>query len=206
MLWKGHLRPRNYRRLLTEIEDTSDQRVQDRMASGIHGLPKVLPGLAMSDPSMFCGWATPNTALRPFLKWPGHRAGGLHPSSTPLDTPRCTGLDETVCNVTIFERKILTLRIRIHRHFRARRPALGWPVLGRSPWVHVESQFFRKIVTFETIVNLLQFSRSRDHMNVRRVSRELETMTKDLNRNLPGEERRLERELKLRREDLNRNS
>jgi hypothetical protein len=44
----------------------------------------------MPYPSTPCGLTTPETALRPFLGWPGHRAGGLRPSSTPLDTPRRT--------------------------------------------------------------------------------------------------------------------
>jgi hypothetical protein len=42
------------------------------MARGCHGLPKVLPWPAMPYPSTPC------------------RAGGLQPSSTPLDTPRRT--------------------------------------------------------------------------------------------------------------------
>jgi hypothetical protein len=47
------------------------------MARGIHGLPKVSPGPAMPDPSTPCGTG---------------RMGGLRPSSTPMDTPRRTGL------------------------------------------------------------------------------------------------------------------
>jgi hypothetical protein len=35
-----------------------------------------------------CGRTTPEMALRPFQGWPARRAGGLWPSSTPLDTPR----------------------------------------------------------------------------------------------------------------------
>jgi hypothetical protein len=62
------------------------------MARGIHRLPKVSPGPAMPDLSTPCGWDTTKTALWPFLWWPTHRASGLWLSSTPLDTPRCTGL------------------------------------------------------------------------------------------------------------------
>jgi hypothetical protein len=64
------------------------------MAMGIHGLPKVSPGPAMPDPSTPCGRATPETALHQFLVWPDRKAGGLRPSSTPLDTPRRTGLNK----------------------------------------------------------------------------------------------------------------
>jgi hypothetical protein len=46
-----------------------------RMASGGHGLFKVLPGPAMPYPSTPCGRATPEMALRPFHGWPTHRAG-----------------------------------------------------------------------------------------------------------------------------------
>jgi hypothetical protein len=38
----------------------------ERMAGGDHGLPKVSLGPAMPYPSTSCGWATPETALRPF--------------------------------------------------------------------------------------------------------------------------------------------
>jgi hypothetical protein len=65
---------------------------QARMTRGIHGLPKVSPGAAMADPSTLCGQATPETTLRSFLGWPACRAGGLWPSSIPLDTLRRTGL------------------------------------------------------------------------------------------------------------------
>jgi hypothetical protein len=55
------------------------------MARGGHGLLKVYP-----DPSTSCRRATPETALQPYLGWLARRAVGLRPSSTPLDTPRCT--------------------------------------------------------------------------------------------------------------------
>ena len=58
------------------------------MARGGHGLPKVSPGPAMPDPSTPCGRATPETALRPFQGRVAHRAGGLRPSFTLLETPR----------------------------------------------------------------------------------------------------------------------
>jgi hypothetical protein len=38
----------------------------ERMARGGHGLPRVSPRLAMLNPSMPCGWATPETALWPY--------------------------------------------------------------------------------------------------------------------------------------------
>jgi hypothetical protein len=41
-------------------------------------------------PCMPCMRATPETALRPFQGWLDRRAGGLWPSSTPLDSPRRT--------------------------------------------------------------------------------------------------------------------
>jgi hypothetical protein len=62
---------------------------QARTGRGIHGLPKVSYGPAMPDPYMPCGRATPQTPLRPF-------GGGLRPSSSPLDTPRRTGLNSPV--------------------------------------------------------------------------------------------------------------
>jgi hypothetical protein len=65
---------------------------QARMARGVHRLLKVLPRLAMPDPSRPCGRDTIETASQPFLWRPAHRAGGLRPSSTPLDTPRHMGL------------------------------------------------------------------------------------------------------------------
>jgi hypothetical protein len=37
-----------------------------RMGRGGHGFPKVLLGPTMPDPSMPCGRASPETALRPF--------------------------------------------------------------------------------------------------------------------------------------------
>jgi hypothetical protein len=51
------------------------------------GLPKVSIGPAMFDPSMLCGRATPETALRPFQGMTSRRPGGLRPSSTPLNSP-----------------------------------------------------------------------------------------------------------------------
>jgi hypothetical protein len=67
---------------------------QARMARGIHGLSKVLPMPALPDPSTPGGRAgQPRNGLmavslvaRPQGEW---SAG---PSSTPLDTPRHTGL------------------------------------------------------------------------------------------------------------------
>jgi hypothetical protein len=61
-----------------------------RMARGGHELPKVSPGLAMPNPSMPYGWATPKTVLQLFQDWPTYRAGGLRPSTTPLDSARRT--------------------------------------------------------------------------------------------------------------------
>jgi hypothetical protein len=61
------------------------------MARGGHGLPKVSCGPAMPKPYTPCGRATPQTALWPFGGWPTRRAGGLRPSSSPLDTPSHTG-------------------------------------------------------------------------------------------------------------------
>jgi hypothetical protein len=46
----------------------------------------------MPNPSTPCRRVTPETALWLFLGWPAHRAGGLRPSSTTLDTLRHTGL------------------------------------------------------------------------------------------------------------------
>jgi hypothetical protein len=60
------------------------------MARGDHGLSEVSPVPAMPDPSMPCGRAIPETALRPFQGWPAQRAVGQRLSSTHLDTPRRT--------------------------------------------------------------------------------------------------------------------
>jgi hypothetical protein len=73
-------------------KDHMNRLTQARMARGFYRLPKVSPGPAMANPSMSCGWATPETALQPFWGWPTRRAGSLRPSSTPLDTPRFSGL------------------------------------------------------------------------------------------------------------------
>jgi hypothetical protein len=62
------------------------------MARNGYGLPNVSLGPAMPDPSTPFGRATLETTLRPFQGWPARRAGGLGPSSTPLDTPRPTPL------------------------------------------------------------------------------------------------------------------
>jgi hypothetical protein len=58
------------------------------MAKGSHGLPKVSHGPALPFLFTLCGRATPEMTLRPYQGWPVCRAGGLRPSSIPLDTPR----------------------------------------------------------------------------------------------------------------------
>jgi hypothetical protein len=58
------------------------------MARGGHRLPKVLLRPAMPNP--FKRGATPETAFWLFEEYPAHKAGGLRPSSTLLDTPRRT--------------------------------------------------------------------------------------------------------------------
>jgi hypothetical protein len=60
--------------------------LQARMARGIHGIPKVSLVPTMPDLSTPCGQAIPETALRPFLGWSTSTAGGLQPSSTPLES------------------------------------------------------------------------------------------------------------------------
>jgi hypothetical protein len=70
------------------------RRGQARTATGIHGHPNVSPRPTQPGLSTPCGWATPKTALRSFRRWHAHRAGGLRPSSTPLDTPCHTGVVE----------------------------------------------------------------------------------------------------------------
>jgi hypothetical protein len=62
------------------------------MARGIHELLKVSPRPTMPNPSTPYGRTTPKTAIWPFWRWPARRAGGLKPSSTPLDTPYRMGL------------------------------------------------------------------------------------------------------------------
>jgi hypothetical protein len=69
---------------------------QSRIAKGIHGLLKVSPGSYLPDPSMPCWRATPEMALQPFMGWLACRAGGLQPSSTPLDTPDSMGLPNSL--------------------------------------------------------------------------------------------------------------
>jgi hypothetical protein len=63
------------------------------MARGGHRLPKFSPRPAMPFPSTPCGRATLETALQLFQGLPACKAGGLRPSSTPLDTPRRTPMD-----------------------------------------------------------------------------------------------------------------
>jgi hypothetical protein len=50
----------------------------------------------MPDPYTPSGRAPPQMALWPFGGWLARRAGGLQPSSSPLDTPRRTGLEAAV--------------------------------------------------------------------------------------------------------------
>jgi hypothetical protein len=49
----------------------------------------------MPDPSTLCRRTTSEMALRLFQGWPAHRAGGLRPSSTILDTPHRTSIPIT---------------------------------------------------------------------------------------------------------------
>jgi hypothetical protein len=75
-----------------------------RMARGIHGLSKVSPRPTQLNLSTPCGQATPETALLPFRGWRARRVGGLRPFSTPLDTPRRTGLmdlPDTPCDLRL---------------------------------------------------------------------------------------------------------
>jgi hypothetical protein len=65
----------------------------DASANGKWWLNKVSPGHALPYPSMYCNQATPEMAFQPFLGWPACRAGGLWPSSTPLNTPRDKPMD-----------------------------------------------------------------------------------------------------------------
>jgi hypothetical protein len=60
-----------------------------RMAKGSHDLPNVSTGPAVPYLSTPCKRATPEMALW-FQGWLAHKAVGLRPSSTPLDTPRRT--------------------------------------------------------------------------------------------------------------------
>jgi hypothetical protein len=55
----------------------------------------------MTNPSTPCGRVTPETALRLFQGWPAHRAGGVRPSSTPLDTLRRTPMPSTLVHVFV---------------------------------------------------------------------------------------------------------
>jgi hypothetical protein len=71
------------------------RRVHGRMAGGNHGLPKVSLGPAMPDPSMPCGRASPETTLQLFQGWLTCRVSSLWPSSTLLDTPHCTPMEES---------------------------------------------------------------------------------------------------------------
>jgi hypothetical protein len=70
------------------------------MTWGGNGLPKVLFVPIMAYLSMPCGRATPEMALQPFQEWPARRAGGLQPSSTHLETPRCTPMIKRIYSVS----------------------------------------------------------------------------------------------------------
>jgi hypothetical protein len=70
------------------------------MASGGHGLPIVSPGLAMPDPSMPCGRATPGTALWPLQG--GQPAAVFYPFGHP--TPYAYGFSDQVSNKIQFKR------------------------------------------------------------------------------------------------------
>jgi hypothetical protein len=66
------------------------------MARDGHGLPKVLFRPVMPYLSMPCRWATCETALLHFQGWPACKAGGLGPSSNPLDTPLRTPMKSVI--------------------------------------------------------------------------------------------------------------
>jgi hypothetical protein len=72
-----------------------------RIARGRHGLSETSLRPATLYPSMPCRRTTPEPALQPFQGSPTHTAGGLRPSSTPLDTPRRTPIllarDSSTC-------------------------------------------------------------------------------------------------------------
>jgi hypothetical protein len=70
------------------------------MARGGHGLYKVSSGPAMPYSSSPVG-KSPETAKRSFQGWPARRVGGLSPSSTLFDTPRCTPMIPFLSNCTV---------------------------------------------------------------------------------------------------------
>jgi hypothetical protein len=55
----------------------------------------------MPDPYTPCGRATPQKALRLFGGWLARRAGGLRPSSSPLDTPSLAWPDRGIASTAI---------------------------------------------------------------------------------------------------------
>jgi hypothetical protein len=98
----------------------SDHEIQARMGRGIHGLPKVSPGLAMPDPSTPCGWASPQTALWPFGGWPARRADGRAAVFYPLGYPFPYGPDEIHLSVGVSfvqrSRHVSLVVSRFHQH------------------------------------------------------------------------------------------
>jgi hypothetical protein len=55
----------------------------------------------MPNASTPCGRATLEMALWLFQEWPAHTAGGLRPSSTPLDNPRCMPMPFFGCEIPL---------------------------------------------------------------------------------------------------------
>jgi hypothetical protein len=101
------------------------------MARGGHGISKVPLRPAMPDPSMLCGWATPETASWPFQGWSACRAGGLRPSFTPLDNQRRTTMLENYdkCKVErksviyatcFFWLKPIWSKVQLHSHINSK--------------------------------------------------------------------------------------
>jgi hypothetical protein len=69
--------------------------IHGRIARGGHGLSKVSLGPTMPYLSTPCRRATPDTAILLSQRRPTHRVGSPRPSSTHLETPCCTPMQES---------------------------------------------------------------------------------------------------------------
>jgi hypothetical protein len=115
---------------------------QARTGRGIHGLPKVSCGPVMPDP------------YTPFGGWPARRAGGLRPSSFPLDTPSRTGLP-------VGRRQVIhpqsRCRMKVNNDFQQPLKALqSWPswLISWEGHGHPHGMFGGKSLTFSFLTYL----------------------------------------------------
>jgi hypothetical protein len=113
----------------------------------------------MPDPYTPCGRATPQTALRPFGGWPTRSAGGLRPSSFPLDTPSRTGLPVLPLKFNLTESSVIRRSLRGHddKPFEWPTPRVGQPqgVFGAFSYYQLVMLFLKMVCL--TVAHAFQY-------------------------------------------------